>query len=308
MQTAEIIRKSITELDTEIVVNAANRHLQAGGGVCGYIFKAAGYKELQDTCDKIGGCPTGSAVITPGFRLCKYIVHAVGPQYIDGKHKEAEQLYSCYRKALDLAMEYECRSIGFPLISAGIYGYPVYGAWQQAAKATADWTKENKDYDIRIIFAVIDNDVLDIGKGVFGEYAQGLLLVKKEDWQTCAMPEANDRFEIEASLPEDKLNVLRHGHLPREMEDKWFWYMEGDVLYAHRSWTGFCIYIADFSDKGKIKVTVNRDPQQYTCTDIGEDKEKFCDLLSWWTDLPYDHYGAWLCETAEALEKASNDK
>ena len=308
MQTVEIIRKSITELDTGIIVNAANRYLQAGGGVCGYIFKAAGYEKLQEACDKIGGCATGDAIITPGFRLCSYIVHAVGPQYVDGKHGEAELLYSCYRKALDLARENDCHSIGFPLISSGIYGYPICGAWEQAAKAVADWTKENKDYDIRIVFAVIDNDVLDKGKEIFGVYGVGLLLVRKEDWKTCTMPKQNDCFEVPVSIPENKLDVLRHGHRPTEMEDKWFRYMEGDVLYAHRSWTGFCIYIADFGEKGKIKVTVNRDPEQYTCTDINEDREKFCDLLCRWTDTPYDHYSQWLHEISQALTKASNGR
>nr|MBQ4457217.1 macro domain-containing protein [Clostridia bacterium] len=304
MQTAQIIRKSITDLDTEIIVNAANKYLRAGGGVCGYIFDAAGYDELRKACEKIGGCKTGSAVITPGFKLCKYIVHAVGPEYIDGKHGEPEQLRGCYKKALDLAKEYDCHSIGFPLISSGIFGYPVYDAWKQAVQAIAEWTKEDPDYDIRIVFAVIDNGVLEKGRNTLAEYAEGLFLVKKEDWKTCEMPEQKDRFELMADLSDKQLDILRHGHLPKEMEDKWFWYMEDDVLYAHRSWTGHCIYIADLSQKGRFRITVNRDPEQYRCTDIQEDKEKFKDLLSWWLQEPYDHYNEWLHETVKTLEKA----
>ncbi len=92
MQTIEIIRQSITDLDTEIIVNAANKRLQAGGGVCGYIFEAAGRSELQKACDAIGECPTGSAVITEGFKLCRYIVHAVGPEWRGGNDNEPEQL------------------------------------------------------------------------------------------------------------------------------------------------------------------------------------------------------------------------
>lgn len=308
MQTAEIIRKSITDLDTEIIVNAANRYLKAGGGVCGYIFCAAGEKELQEACDEIGGCPTGSAVITPGFKLCRYIIHAVGPEYADGKHKEPEHLYSCYRKSLDLAKENDCHSIGFPLISSGIYRYPVYGAWEKAIEAISDWAKENQDYDIRIVFAVLDDGILEKGKSELSHKAPELMLVKKDDWKTCEMPDQNDRFELSVHLSDKQLDILRHGHLPKEMEDKWFWYMIGDVLYAHRSWTGYCIYIANFSEKGKIKVIVNRDPEQYKCIDVNEDKESFSDLLSWWMHEPYDHYNEWLHETAKMLEKAGLTK
>ena len=104
MSTIDIRQISITELDTDVIVNAANESLQAGGGVCGAIFKAAGYKELQEACDKIGLCDTGFAVITPAFRLkAKYVIHAVGPVWQGGKNQEPQQLYSCYRESLRLA-------------------------------------------------------------------------------------------------------------------------------------------------------------------------------------------------------------
>ena len=91
MRTIQIQKTSITELHTDAIVNAANSRLMAGGGVCGAIFKAAGYDRLQDACNKIGHCDTGSAVITPGFDLkAKYIIHAVGPRWIDGKHGEMD--------------------------------------------------------------------------------------------------------------------------------------------------------------------------------------------------------------------------
>ena len=152
MQTVEIIKKSITDLKTEIIVNAANDHLQYGGGVCGFIFNAAGSEKLQEACNKIGYCETGSAVITPGFDLCKYIVHAVGPKWNGGNSNEASQLCSCYKKSLDLAREYNCHSVGFPLISAGIFRYPIDEAWEKAIEAIFGWTKDNPDYDICIIF------------------------------------------------------------------------------------------------------------------------------------------------------------
>ena len=119
--TIEIQKISIVDLDTDAIVNAANEALAAGGGVCGAIFKAAGYKELQAACDKYAHCNTGDAVITPGFKLkAKYVIHAVGPRYRDGKHGEPERLQSAYKKALELAVQNKCHSIGFPLISAGI--------------------------------------------------------------------------------------------------------------------------------------------------------------------------------------------
>ena len=110
---------SITELSTDAIVNAANEHLQAGGGVCGAIFSAAGYDELQAACDVIKHCDTGSAVITSGFDLkAKYIIHAVGPIWRGGQNGEPQALYNAYKRSLELAIENGCRSIGFPLISA----------------------------------------------------------------------------------------------------------------------------------------------------------------------------------------------
>ena len=88
------------------------------------------------------------------------------------------------------------------------------------------------------------------------------------------------------------------------MEDKWFWYMEGPTLWAHRSWTGHCIYRIDFGEGDNHVVSVNRDPAQYACTSIEEDIGSLNRLLDWWTRTPYDHYGEWLSETCEALEKA----
>jgi len=158
-----IVKKSITSVPADCVVNAANKWLQQGGGVCGYIFQAAGARQLQNACDQIGGCPTGKAVITPGFNLCKYIIHAVGPEYRGGNKGEAKQLYSCYKKSLELAKEYDIHTIVFPLISAGIYGYPVDKAWRKALQAVNDWIKANEGYRITVTFAVISDDVLDKG-------------------------------------------------------------------------------------------------------------------------------------------------
>lgn len=165
MRIIKIQKISITELNTDAIVNAANSGLMAGGGVCGAIFNAAGYHRLQEACNKVGHCATGSAVITPGFDLkAKYIIHAVGPRWSDGKHGEPEQLYAAYFKSLELAVESHCRSIGFPLISAGIFGYPLNGAWEQALCACTDFLDKHPEITLDIIFAVLDDGILELGK------------------------------------------------------------------------------------------------------------------------------------------------
>ena len=166
MSSIEIRKISITSLNTDAIVNAANEGLWAGGGVCGAIFEAAGYSQLQEACSRIGHCDTGSAVITPGFGLqAKHIIHAVGPRWKDGKHKEPEQLYGAYYRALELAKANHCRSIGFPLISAGIFGYPLEKAWEVAIKACRDFLAAHPDYDIEIVFAVLDERIIKVGQG-----------------------------------------------------------------------------------------------------------------------------------------------
>ena len=129
MRSTISIRKiSITGLTTDCIVNAANKYLQTDSGVCGAIFEEAGYNLLQKACQKIGYCDPGSAVVTPGFKSkARYIIHAVGPQWQGGTDHEPQLLYGAYRRSLELAAENSCHSIGFPLISAGIFGYPLEG-------------------------------------------------------------------------------------------------------------------------------------------------------------------------------------
>ena len=168
MSSVEIKKTGITNLSTDATVNAANEGLPAGGGVCGAIFDAAGRGELQEACGRIGRCDTGSAVITPGFGLrSKYIIHAVGPRWRGGKHGEPRLLYGAYRRSLELACEHGCRSIGFPLISAGIFGYPADLAWQVALRACRDFLNEGGEIDI--VFAVIDDGILKVGKETLNE-------------------------------------------------------------------------------------------------------------------------------------------
>lgn len=134
--TVAIITGDITAVDADAIVNAANSELAMGGGVCGAIFQAAGVEQLSRACEAIGHCPTGTAAITPAFGIgqAKHIIHAVGPVYDRYAPDEARALLrAAYRSAMQLAAEYGCRSIAFPAISTGIYGYPLEEACAEAA-------------------------------------------------------------------------------------------------------------------------------------------------------------------------------
>lgn len=169
MSGISIKRIGITDLDTDAVVNAANTRLLEGSGVCGAIFRAAGSRQMTEACNKYGHCDEGDAVITPGFNLkAKYVIHTVGPRYSGGHNGEADKLYSAYQSSLRLAMENGCHSIGFPVISAGIFGYPHEQAWEIAIKSCRDFQSANPEYDIDIIFAVIDSEMHELGETVLG--------------------------------------------------------------------------------------------------------------------------------------------
>ena len=170
MSSIEIKKIGITKLDTDAIVNAANEGLWEGGGVCGAIFREAGSAKMTQVCEAIGGCKTGGAVITPGFELpAKYVIHAVGPRWAGGSHDEPKLLYSAYRNSLLLARENGLHSIAFPLISAGIFGYPLEGAWREAIRACRDFIREYADHEIRIVFAVLDDRILAAGEKMLGE-------------------------------------------------------------------------------------------------------------------------------------------
>ncbi len=156
--TAELV--DITTLDVDAIVNAANEALAPGGGVCGAIHRAAG-RELARACAAIGGCPTGEARLTPGFRLrARYVIHAVGPVWQGGAAGEAEQLASAYRSALELAEAHELTSIAFPAISTGIYGYPLDAATAVAVR-TVRQVLRGTSHVRRVVFACFGSDALD---------------------------------------------------------------------------------------------------------------------------------------------------
>lgn len=153
-----LIRDSITGMKTDAIVNAANMELAMGGGVCGAIFSAAGPEKLQRACWKVGPISTGEAAITPGFRLhAKYIIHAVGPVYDSRRPEQSEKLLrSAYLNSLELALQNDCRSIAFPLISSGIYGYPKRKALNVATAAFRDFLSA---HEMEIWLTIFDPSV-----------------------------------------------------------------------------------------------------------------------------------------------------
>ena len=154
----KILSADITRLEVDAIVNAANTNLLAGGGVCGAIFRTAGRHELQAACDKLAPIQTGEAVITPGFNLpAKFVIHTAGPIWHGGRHGEENLLRSCYINSLTLAAEHNLKSIAFPLISSGIYGYPPRDALKVAVNAINDFLAE---HDIDVILTVLDKSLL----------------------------------------------------------------------------------------------------------------------------------------------------
>jgi O-acetyl-ADP-ribose deacetylase (regulator of RNase III) len=156
----EILRGDITNLEVDAIVNAANTTLLGGGGVDGAIHRAAG-AELLAECRTLGGCEPGQAKITRGYHLpARFVIHTVGPVWRGGKHDEARILANCYRNSLQLAVENQIKTIAFPAISCGAYGYPVEEAAYIAFKATRDFLATTDEIQ-KVIFVVWDEDVYE---------------------------------------------------------------------------------------------------------------------------------------------------
>ena len=151
----------ITKLDCDAIVNAANKTLLGGGGVDGAIHRAAGH-ELLAECRTLGGCNTGEAKITKGYKLkAKYVIHTVGPIY-SGKSSDAADHANCYKNSLDLARKHDIHSIAFPAISTGVYHYPLEEATRIALTTIDNWLKANADYDIEVIFSCFDKRTYNV--------------------------------------------------------------------------------------------------------------------------------------------------
>ena len=164
----EVRQGDITKLEIDAIVNAANTSLLGGGGVDGAIHRAAG-PELLQACRKIGGCPTGEARLTKGYKLpAKYVIHTVGPVY-QGKPQDAALLSDCYRNSLLLATENGVTAIAFPAISCGVYGYPIKSACEIAVNTTCDFIKEHRSME-KVIFMLFSSG----DKAVYDDYLKRL--------------------------------------------------------------------------------------------------------------------------------------
>lgn len=155
----EVRRGDITTLAVDAIVNAANTTLLGGGGVDGAIHRAAG-PELLEACRSLGGCATGEAKITPGYRLpARHVIHTVGPVWHGGAHGEAERLASCYRRSLAVAAEAGLESVAFPAISCGVYGFPCDQASRIAVRTVAEQCREPNLPVRRVVFCCFEEKI-----------------------------------------------------------------------------------------------------------------------------------------------------
>lgn len=168
----EFVRNDITKMEVDAIVNAANNRLANGGGVCGAIHRAAG-PELLAECLTLGGCKTGEAKITKGYRLpSRFVIHTVGPVWHGGNNGERDLLVSCYKQSLMLAKAHNCNSVAFPLISSGIYGYPKEQALRVATDTIRDFLIENDDADMLVSIVVFDKDSFRISGKLYTGIAE----------------------------------------------------------------------------------------------------------------------------------------
>jgi O-acetyl-ADP-ribose deacetylase len=281
----------ITHEAVDAIVNAANEGLLGGGGVDGAIHRAAG-PELLAECRALGGCPTGEARITRGYRLpARHVVHTVGPIYDGGGAGEGVLLSRCYWSSLKLCEEAGARTVAFPAISTGIYGYPPAQAARIALRAVSVHLQRSRAID-RVVLVCFGEQALQAYRAAAAEPqppAEGARATAA-DWQLSPPSPLRAPLLLSKAFTAAQYARLQRGLIPKEMEDKWFIYLEGSWLHLHRSWTGTWIYGArlapDEDGQRVIEAWVNRDPAEYRGTDTAHDASLLGRLIDAVDSLP----------------------
>lgn len=237
-----LIHADITKLDTDAIVNAANSQLLAGSGVCGAIFRAAGSRAegLQKECLAKAPCPAGQSVLTGSYGLpARYIIHTVGPIWQGGNQGEAALLASCYRSALSLAWEAHCRSIAFPLISSGIFGYPKRAALLVAREAI---TRFLEDYEeMEVYLALLDRSAVELGE----KLEKGL----EHYVHTYCQPESRGRRQTETVIQAFQVLSLEHAMASEASRS-----LEDDVNHLAESFSQQLFRLIDQKHYGDVEV------------------------------------------------------
>jgi O-acetyl-ADP-ribose deacetylase (regulator of RNase III) len=282
MALIEIVEGDITEQDTDAIVNAAKSSLLGGGGVDGAIHRAGG-PAIVEECKRLcatrypDGLPTGQALATTGGRLrAKWVIHTVGPVY-DESPDPARELASCIRSSLEVADGLGAKSVAFPAIATGAYGYPLCEAGRVSIRAVRSAKTRVERVRFVLFGAEAHATFLDANHVLDREpfRAPEEERATPDAWRTEPFPALRARIAVARRIDAAEYERLAYGMIPQEMEDKWFIYLRDGSLYFHRSWTGFCIFVVRLQEVpggwAVAEAWVNREPEQYKSTDVEHD-------------------------------------